>query len=108
MTDSSVGIFNKSALPAVQRNRLLGFFYPSARVSLFTFLTFYLQQISSIPSFTLKTYSPKLLLTSSPITYLGYIRVLFLPPPRPISDIKKLVHFLPKNRKVSQIYIKFF
>ncbi len=28
MTDSSVGIFNKSALPAAQRNRLLGFFYP--------------------------------------------------------------------------------
>jgi len=28
MTDSSVGIFNKSALPAVQRNRLLGFFLP--------------------------------------------------------------------------------
>jgi hypothetical protein len=79
---------------------LLGFFYPLCPG--FAFHFFNLPPPTDIihPLISLKTYSPKLLLTSSPITYLGCIRVLSPTP-------HKLVHFLPKNIKVSQIYIKF-
>lgn len=84
-----------------------GFFHPSARVSLFTFLTFHLQQISSIPSFTLKTYSPQVTINLLPY-YIPRLYQGSLPPPTPqLVILKKWCIFSQKIEKLVK-FILFF